>query len=130
MAKHQTSTALALFERLPPATRRKLALTEVRALTGAITIKDRIHAYFAQDAQARKVLRHYKREHGYCGGLPWCLAYTGEEASMCSSCLQDARNQRAGVTRYKRRKSAYGTIRETERAQEKAERDRLKGAAR
>jgi hypothetical protein len=125
MTKNQ-STAMVLFEALPAQTRRKLNLREIKSITGMVLIKDRVQSHFHEIAMREATLRKFKRAHGYCGGRPFCLAFTGED-NLCPVCLTEQRNLAAGVTRYKRNPSAYGTIRAKERKEAKAERDRLNG---
>lgn len=80
------STAMVLFEGLPAKTRRKLNMGEIKSITGMVLIKDRVQQHFHSIAMQEATLRKFKRAHGYCGGRPFCLAWTGSEQNLCSTC--------------------------------------------
>jgi hypothetical protein len=110
---------------VPPAVRQKLNLRELKALSGALLVKDRIQQYFLICARHQSALQVWKVKEGYCGGAPTCLVYLGPDAKfkMCASCRKNKLRWTRGETR-KNKRSEYGTIRVKEKAAERAEKAR------
>jgi hypothetical protein len=79
-----------------------------------MVIKDRVQRFYALAAHEKAALVKFKREHGYCGGSPSCMEYTGEE-TLCRHCKHQAANPK-----YKRPVWEYGKIRAKERETERA----------
>lgn len=79
-----------------------------------LVIKDRIQRAYQNHSAEMMALRHFKREHGYCGGSPSCMEFTGD-ARLCPSCLKNSKNPR-----YERPVYEYGKIRAKERQKERA----------
>jgi hypothetical protein len=124
------NTALAMFELLPQRALKRLKLTDLSTITGAILIKDRISTYFKNAAREETEVRRYKRTQGYCGGYVACLAFVGMNQSMCTECARVAREhakrQRNGTSRTTRQ-SEYGRMRAEERRIEREEKNRVAG---
>jgi hypothetical protein len=114
------------FARLVPASvRQKLNLGELKALSGALLVKDRIQQFFINCARHQSALQAWKVREGYCGGAPTCLVYLGPDSKfkMCTSCRKNKVRWTRGETR-KNKRSEYGTIRVKEKSAERAERAR------
>lgn len=81
----KNSAALELMKNLPASARRKLNLGDLKVLTGAVLIRDRIEQHFDQCYRSEAGLRKFKVEHGYCGGRSTCMAHTGD-GRICGDC--------------------------------------------
>lgn len=81
-----------------------------------MVIKDRIQRAYANHANEMMALKKFKREHGYCGGSPSCLEFTGGDTRLCARCKKAESNPRS-----KRPVYEYGKIRSTERKKEREE---------
>ena len=86
----------------------------VQEIIHEMVIKDRIQRFYASTAREKTALVKYKREHGYCGGSPSCMEYTGDK-SLCSRCSKAKDNPM-----YSRPTWRYGKIRADEKAAERA----------
>jgi hypothetical protein len=73
-------------------------------------VMDRIRAAYQARSHIDMELKRFKRKHGYCGGGPSCMTYTGQNVEMCSPCRKAIRNPR-----YKRKPTEYGKLRSKER---------------
>jgi hypothetical protein len=125
----ETSVALALFERLPQATRKKLGYLSLESITGAVLIEDRIHQAYAACARIQTDLARFKRSQGYCGGEVSCMVFVGKDKRviMCDGCrrrAKEARQRAANGETRPRELTEYGKLRQKIRAQERAERER------
>lgn len=83
--------AQAFLQQLPASARRKLNLVDLKAIAGALLIRDRIEQFFDDSYRREASLRKFKREHGYCGGRVTCLAFTGD-GRTCRPCLDAMAN--------------------------------------
>lgn len=100
---------------IPKAMRRKLNLTDLKVLTGALLIRDRIEAHFDQVYQSEKALRLFKLRHGYCTGRPFCMTHMGDSLnSICNACLRSAQNPKRS-----NQHSEYGMLQLQKRKAEK-----------
>lgn len=100
----QSQAKLELIKRLPASTRRKMNLIDLKAITGAVLIQDRIAQHFVLEARSRYSVTQFKREHGYCGGFVTCMTYTGN-GSTCKNCLVNHANPK-----HKNTRSEYGLL--------------------
>ena len=94
---------------------RRSTVGHVQEIVAKMIIKDRIQRVYASTAHEMVALRKFKREHGYCGGGPSCLEYTGDGA-LCRTCRHNVDHPKS-----KRPLWEYGKIRRGEREQERAE---------
>lgn len=93
------------------------AAGKIQEIVGKMVIKDRIQRFYALAAHEKVALIKFKRDHGYCGGSPSCLEYTGPDVTLCRVCKHNASNPKS-----KRPTWEYGKIRSKEREQERADR--------
>ncbi len=123
MSRNETLTDFARL--VPQSVRQKLNLGELKALSGALLVKDRIQQFFMNCARQQSALQAWKVREGYCGGAPTCLVYLGPNSKfkMCSSCRKNKVRWTRGETR-KNKHSEYGAIRNKEKAAERAEKAR------
>lgn len=91
----------------------KTTLGRVQEIVHEMVIKDRIQRFYALAGREKQALTKFKREHGYCGGSPSCMEYTGEHA-LCARCKKAKANPM-----YERPVWRYGKIRAGERAAER-----------
>jgi hypothetical protein len=133
-ARKTSDQEMVLFQQLPQHVRRGLRISHLKAATGMILIKDRVQTYFQEVARMETALRRFKREHGYCGGRPQCLAFVGaledgpetkqqQRPTICPRCQKEQDRIRRGDTK-KITPSAYGMMRLKERKEEREERER------
>ncbi len=109
--------SLAAFaELIPQTTRKKLNLSDLKVLSGALLVKDRIEQFYDSTYQAEARLRKWKRSEGYCGGRPYCMTLTGPDHFYCKSCLAEKARLLRGEGR-KNKRSDYGSIRLKEKQQ-------------
>ena len=101
-------TALALKD-IPQDVRKKLNLTNLKSLTGAILVRDRTHRLYQGIWQLVKAHLEWKRKNGYCGGLPACMTFTVDGAT-CKACKKAMKNPK-----HSNRRSAYGLMRMEQR---------------
>lgn len=87
--------------------------TKLQAIVDKMGIKDRIQRTYAVCAKEVVALKRYKREHGYCGGSPSCMEYTGN-ASFCRRCRTLRANPQSKHAVYE-----YGQIRAKEKKYER-----------
>lgn len=114
MSKHNQAQ-IEMIKSLPASVRRKMNLTDLKVLTGAVLIQDRIAQHFVTAARSEKGLTEFKREHGYCGGQAACMTYTGD-GSTCGNCLTAGNNPH----RRKNKRSEYGLLSKKRKDAERA----------
>jgi len=112
----KTKAAIALI----PEALKELTIQEYTVFTGGLLIKDRIQQHFKHVAKLEGQLRKDKAARGYCSGQITCMAMT--KGKMCPKCVRARKNPR-----FQYRHSEYGKMRLKERAEERKERERLKG---
>jgi hypothetical protein len=100
----KNSVQVEMMLSLPASVRKTMNLTDLKVLTGAVLIQDRIAQHFVLEAKSRAGVTAFKRDHGYCGGFVTCMTYTSD-GSTCNRCLQGQQNP----TR-KNKRSEYGTL--------------------
>jgi len=98
----------------------RMARTSLKEIIHKMVVKDRIQRVYALCAAETVALKQYKRKHGYCGGSPSCMEYTGESA-LCRRCRHSKDHPR-----YKKPVYEYGQLRAKEREQERAHPERKK----
>lgn len=122
----QSSNAIAMYNQLPAATRRKLDVRDMEAITGSVLVKERV--YMALQVQAREAAeaRRYKAKHGYCTGRLTCLTYVGKTRSVCGPCAaeraeysQEAALRLKGGAERRTRQSEYGSMRAEDRRRDR-----------
>jgi hypothetical protein len=114
MSKHNHAQ-IEMIKSLPASVRRKMNLTDLKVLTGAVLIQDRIAQHFVLSARSEAHLTKFKREHGYCGGQAACMTYTGD-GHTCGGCLKAQNNPR----RRKNKRSEYGLLSKRRKDAERA----------
>ena len=92
----------------------KMKFGKLSEVVGVALVKDRIQAYYAQEAAHKHVLLAFKRKHGYCGGSIGCMEVTGSEQHSCKGCLEANANPK-----YKVIATDYGRMRRKEKAEQK-----------
>lgn len=100
-----------------------MSRNSLKEIVDKMLIKDRIQRVYAVCAAQKVALTQFKRKHGYCGGSPSCMEYTGEGA-LCRRC-QHARQ----YPKSKRPVYEYGEIRAKERQFEKEQAAKKKAPA-
>ncbi len=110
------SVELSLMKNLPAKARRALNLNDLKVLTGAVLIHDRIEQHFDACYRSEAQLRAFKVKHGYCGGRPYCLAFTrsGEACHVCKEEMKPSNRRR------KNKHSEYGLLQLKKRRAEAA----------
>ena len=85
------SAAVAMIKQLPKSTLKKMNLLDLKSITGAVLIHDRIASFYDACYRHEAALRKFKVENGYCGGRTYCMHYTND-GSVCKSCSAEMRN--------------------------------------
>jgi hypothetical protein len=121
--------AIELFDSLPTQTKRNLRkrgirIEDLESITGALTVKNMIHAHFQVEASLRTQLAREKFKLGYCGGQVTCLTFIGKNAEFhqCEKCRKEQAAYRAQLGEKgarRNRRSEYGQMRAKERADER-----------
>ena len=112
--------AFEIIKTLPEATLKRLRLGDLALITGAVSVKERIEAFYRIIYSHQKELSQFKFSRGYCAGRPNCMAFVGKDSKhkTCAACrkyLADMRKRaEAGETRPSV-PSEYGIIRARER---------------
>jgi len=95
----------------------RMTVGKVADIVHQVVIKDRIQRFYALAAHEKSALVKFKRSHGYCGGSPSCMEYTGDE-QLCRACKTAQSNPK-----YKKKQWEYGKLRAKDRERERAERE-------